>query len=135
MIDYDEVVADGPRIDLEALTRRVEDDLARAMRPVEVDERWLVLVGEVPRPATVDELRADLAALRQRLGPRPFDASTWPTREGRFLCTSLAPMPSDGTGVSWIHPEAKDDGDCSDGCCDYYRCPACGHRWREECAQ
>lgn len=30
------------------------------------------------------------------------------------------------------HPDAVYAGGCSEGCCDYYRCPDCGKRWKVE---
>lgn len=33
------------------------------------------------------------------------------------------------------HPNAVDDGECNEGCCDCYRCPDCGERWKEEAPQ
>lgn len=30
------------------------------------------------------------------------------------------------------HPEPVDDGECWEGCCDRYRCPDCGARWKVE---
>jgi len=30
------------------------------------------------------------------------------------------------------HVELEDDGECSDGCCDYMRCKQCGKRFRVE---
>lgn len=34
-----------------------------------------------------------------------------------------------------IHPSAKSDGECSDGCCDYWLCPICGLRFKTEVGQ
>lgn len=34
-----------------------------------------------------------------------------------------------------IHIDAKDIGECSDGCCDHFECPNCGHHWYSECGQ
>lgn len=28
--------------------------------------------------------------------------------------------------------KTKDDGECSEGCCDYRKCEACGYRYRIE---
>jgi hypothetical protein len=28
---------------------------------------------------------------------------------------------------------AVDEGECSEGCCDRYRCTVCSHTWLEEC--
>jgi hypothetical protein len=49
-------------------------------------------------------------------------------------CTKEQPMPKGAPG-RWEHEGAKNDGECSDGCCDYYRCVDCGHWWRQEVAQ
>lgn len=49
-------------------------------------------------------------------------------------CTKESPMPKGAPG-RWEHEGAKSDGECSDGCCDYYKCLDCFHRWRQEAAQ
>jgi hypothetical protein len=42
----------------------------------------------------------------------------------RHVCTAQDPWtPDKGRGA---HPDAKDAGTCSEGCCDRYRCPHCG---------
>ena len=42
----------------------------------------------------------------------------------RYICTKESPwMPDKGRAE---HPDAVDIGECSDGCCDKYRCPNCG---------
>jgi hypothetical protein len=65
-------------------------------------------------------------AWRASFAPAP----DWPVDPtGRLICTTERPMPAKHEG-QWLHPEAVDDGGCSDGCCDDYRCPACGERWR-----
>lgn len=38
-------------------------------------------------------------------------------------------------GGRWQHPDAKDDDECSDGCCDFNKCPWCGLRFRVDVAQ
>lgn len=88
---------------------------------------------------------AYVAAGWRRLA-RHYPAPRWPrTRKalamtharnahGRYVCTSAAPWRRDIPGLV-EHPDAKDDGECSEGCCDYHRCPHCGHRWRTEVAQ
>lgn len=53
---------------------------------------------------------------------------------GRYICTKRNPWDKAvhahaGRGC---HPAAEDDGECSDGCCDDYRCPYCGVHWRVE---
>lgn len=35
-------------------------------------------------------------------------------------------------GPRYIHPNAKSVGTCSEGCCDDYKCPDCGTRFRVE---
>ncbi|HYE79247.1 MAG TPA: hypothetical protein VEI97_14785 [bacterium] len=40
-------------------------------------------------------------------------------------------MPKENNGRG-LHPDAVIDGGCSDGCCDYYRCPHCGRSWSVE---
>lgn len=64
----------------------------------------------------------------------PIDLTDWPRRDGRLLCTPERPMPKGADGA-WLHPWATIVGDCFEGCCDDYRCFACGHEWRQECAQ
>lgn len=49
----------------------------------------------------------------------------------REVCTSDRPMPKGAPG-HWYHPEATAVDECSQGCCDIYECPVCGHRWRVE---
>jgi hypothetical protein len=56
------------------------------------------------------------------------------TGSGRQICTSDKPIPENAGGL-WAHPEAVHIGTCSEGCCDDYRCPACGTEWRQECPQ
>lgn len=51
----------------------------------------------------------------------------------RYKCTPEAPWTPNKDPA--VHPDAKGDGECYEGCCDYYKCPNCGHRWREEQAQ
>lgn len=56
------------------------------------------------------------------------------TRQDRYVCTADAPWTHDkGTPVQ--HPDAKDDGECADSCCDFYKCPHCGLRFRVEVAR
>jgi hypothetical protein len=50
------------------------------------------------------------------------DRSTDPSR---YVCTADAPW-SPEKGERAVHPDAVDDGGCSDSCCDDYRCPHCG---------
>ena len=52
----------------------------------------------------------------------------------RYVCTKEAPWTPD-KGEPVQHPDAVDDGECSSGCCDYYRCPNCGLRFRVELPQ
>ena len=88
---------------------------------------------------------AYVAAGWRRLA-RHYPAPRWPrTRKalamtharnahGRYVCTSAAPWKRDIQGPV-EHPDAQVDGECSEGCCDYHRCPNCGLRWRTEVAQ
>lgn len=65
-----------------------------------------------------------------------FDPATWPRdpkAPQRFLCSPDHPMPKGSTG-QWSHTNPRDNGECSDGCCDDYKCADCGHTWRVECA-
>lgn len=53
--------------------------------------------------------------------------------DDRYTCTAEAPWtPEKGRS---LHPDAKTDGECFDGCCDFYKCPNCGLRWRQELPQ
>lgn len=56
------------------------------------------------------------------------------TTEGRFVCTKDDPWKPEKGEFVW-HPDAKDDGECSEGCCDYFKCPNCGLRFKVEAAQ
>ncbi len=49
----------------------------------------------------------------------------------RQTCSPEHPMPAGDTG-RWQHTNVIDDGECLGGCCDYFKCLDCGHRWREE---
>ncbi len=49
--------------------------------------------------------------------------------DDRKVCTPENPMPKDAPG-RWAHTNAVDNGECSQGCCDYYRCTDCGATWR-----
>lgn len=51
-----------------------------------------------------------------------------------YVCTKEAPWtPEKGTPAQ--HPDSINDGECSLGCCEYYRCPNCGKRFGAEVAQ
>lgn len=52
----------------------------------------------------------------------------------RYICTAAAPW-TEAIGGRAAHPDAVDDGECSDGCCDFFRCPHCGVRFRVELPQ
>ncbi len=52
----------------------------------------------------------------------------------RQTCTPENPMPKGDPG-RWQHTGAHEVGECMDGCCVYYECRDCGHRWGEELAQ
>lgn len=56
-----------------------------------------------------------------------------PSRE-RQTCTKENPMPKDAPGM-WQHAGAYETGGCSQGCCAYYECRDCGHRWKAELGQ
>lgn len=64
-------------------------------------------------------------------------ADNWPRdpANGRFLCTPIQPMPEGPIQGLWSHTSVVSDGECSEGCCDYYKCKDCGHSWRSEVAQ
>jgi hypothetical protein len=55
------------------------------------------------------------------------------TDRERYTCTKEAPW-QEGMGAA-EHPGAEYLGDDLDGCCERYRCPHCGKRWREELPQ
>jgi len=46
------------------------------------------------------------------------------------VCTKENPY--DGKQGRWRHVDAVDDGECSEGCCDYYKCPHCNLRFKVE---
>lgn len=48
---------------------------------------------------------------------------------GEQLCTADAPF-DPALGDRARHPDAVDDGECGDCCCDWFRCPHCGLRFR-----
>lgn len=54
-----------------------------------------------------------------------------------FICTKETPWHQcpehDSRRVQ--HPDAASDGECSESCCDYWKCPNCGHRFKTEVAQ
>lgn len=51
-------------------------------------------------------------------------------RSERIDCRTVTerPLPKG----RYVHPNAVDDGGCSEGCCDDYKCPDCGTSWRVE---
>lgn len=51
--------------------------------------------------------------------------------EERYVCTAAAPW-SKEKGKWAQHPDAKSDGECANGCCDYWKCPNCGLRFKTE---
>jgi hypothetical protein len=63
-----------------------------------------------------------------------FDPATWPRVGERYICTLSHPRPAGASG-GWVHTDYEDAGECSEGCCDRYRCRACGKIWNEEVAQ
>lgn len=60
----------------------------------------------------------------------------WPTEvtSKRKICSPEHPMPK-GAGGRWAHTNVIETGECSDGCCAYYRCLDCEHEWEEELPQ
>jgi len=56
------------------------------------------------------------------------------TNKDRNICSPESPMPKGAPG-RWAHTNVLDDGECSAGCCDYFVCKDCGHRWKEEVPQ
>ncbi len=52
------------------------------------------------------------------------------TETPRRECTQSDPYVPGKTNVFWYHPQSDDDGECSDSCCDYYKCRVCGLRFR-----
>lgn len=73
-----------------------------------------------------DALRAERDALETM---RLLGWNDTASRDERYTCTAAAPW-SPERGERATHPDAADDGECSDGCCDYYRCSHCGLRFR-----
>ena len=63
-------------------------------------------------------------------------APDWPRdpKNGRLLCAPERPMPRGAEG-RWSHSDVQETGECSDGCCAYYRCVSCGASWRQELPQ
>lgn len=47
-------------------------------------------------------------------------------KDHRYICTKEYPYQLGMMG-NWQHPDSKDDGTCSKGCCDYYICNICHH--------
>lgn len=70
--------------------------------------------------------------VEQNPGPTP----DWPrdAESGRLLCAPGQPMPKGAKGW-WLHPNARNVGECYEGCCDDFECPDCGATWRVECPQ
>lgn len=68
--------------------------------------------------------------------PRPVSDADWPRdpANGRLLCAPAHPMPKKALG-QWAHTNVEPNGECSDGCCDYYVCRDCGLRYCVEVAQ
>lgn len=64
------------------------------------------------------------------LGCWPIDPAS-----GRYLCAPAHPMPGGPIQGTWAHTTVVSDGECSEGCCDYFKCKDCGHSWRVEVAQ
>ena len=52
----------------------------------------------------------------------------------RYVCTKDAPWSRD-KGEFSQHPDAIDEGECSDSCCDLYHCQNCGLHFRVEVGQ
>lgn len=63
------------------------------------------------------------------------DLTPWPKdpANGRLLCSPEHPMPKNAPG-HWAHTNIRSTGECSEGCCDYYECKDCGHKWKVEVA-
>lgn len=51
-----------------------------------------------------------------------------------YICTKEAPWAKD-KGTPAQHPDAIHTGECSDSCCDYYKCPNCGLSFKVEVPQ
>lgn len=49
----------------------------------------------------------------------------------RYVCTKDAPWSAE-KGDWAQHPDAKWIDECSDSCCNYYRCPNCGLTFKVE---
>ncbi len=57
-----------------------------------------------------------------------------PSENGRHVCTAADPWTKD-KGERATHPDAKDVGECLQGCCDRYECPHCKTAFTREVPQ
>lgn len=57
--------------------------------------------------------------------------------ERSVVCTKEHPWHKCPETAGWRvqHPDAISDGECSESCCDYWKCPNCGHRFKTEVPQ
>lgn len=49
----------------------------------------------------------------------------------RYTCTKESPWTPEKSERA-MHPDAAHDGECYFGCCDWFKCPNCGLRFRVE---
>lgn len=61
---------------------------------------------------------------------KPLDVWQIGNDRPRYVCTAESPWTPEKFEAA-EHPDAINDGDCVDGCCDKKHCPHCGTHWRE----
>lgn len=90
------------------------------------------VAGDVPEGVHPDIARAEIEAMVSVAADLREEATK--LAHERYICTKRNPWDKDiqGRNGRGCHPAAEDDGECSDGCCDDYRCPYCGVHWRVE---
>jgi hypothetical protein len=126
-------MADGPfvngkpwndRATLPPTVAHLQSVIAKALQHLECDvpewyEGMQLLRAAVTKPA-------DLYATVEN-AVRNADADIANTIRSAFETPARQPK-------QCAHENAEDAGECSQGCCDRYRCKDCGHTWTEEVA-
>lgn len=57
---------------------------------------------------------------------------SWPTHQGRLLCTAEQPKPADAPPVNWVHDaEIEVTDHASESRYERVRCPNCGSEWTQ----
>jgi hypothetical protein len=119
--------------------RHVDCYAGKYIRAVPIHER----VGAPPSwcPLRTGPLTVKLATSahpaphrRHGGGARPDAGEGGVSGKARHTCTAADPW-TPAKAQRALHPDAVDDGECAEGCCDYLKCPHCGHRWRQELPQ